>query len=102
MKRFVSATLGTLAATALLASVSPPAQAATGRVAVFSSEVTPVAVYEDPSGCTKLPADSHVLINLTDTDVVVHSDPLCLTPGLVVEAEHGSHVAGSGAFSVKD
>ncbi|MEV6717862.1 hypothetical protein AB0M48_38150 [Lentzea sp. NPDC051208] len=103
MKRLVSATLSTLAATALLASVSPPAQAAAGRVAVFSTEVTPVKIYKNPSGCNKLPADAHVLVNLTNTDVLVHADPLCLTPGLVVGEEHGSHVTpGSGAFSVKD
>jgi len=102
MKRFVSTMLGTLTATALLVSVSPPAQAAAGRVAVFSSEVTPVATYDDPSGCTKIPSDAHVLVNLTDSEVVVHGDPLCLTPGLVVEPEHGSHVSGSGAFSVKE
>ncbi len=103
MKRTVSATLSTLAATVLLASVSPPAQAAAGRVAVFSTEVTPVKIYYSPSGCNKLPPDAHVLVNLTNTDVVVHADPFCLTPGLVVAEEHGSHVTpGSGAFSVKD
>ncbi len=102
MKRLVTATLSTLAATALLASVHLPAQAATGRVAVFSTEATPLEIYENPKGCTKLPPEAHVLVNLTDTEVVVHGDPLCLTPGLVVAQDHGSHVApGSGAFSVK-
>ncbi|MCR3748861.1 hypothetical protein [Lentzea californiensis] len=102
MKRLFSAVLSTLAATALLVSVSPPAQAAAGRVAVFSTEFVPVKIYEDPRGCNKLPPDSHVLVNMTDADVVVYGDPFCLTPGLVVEEEHGSHVAGSGSFSVKD
>jgi hypothetical protein len=102
MKRLFSAALSTLAATVLLAAVSPSAQAAAGRVAVFSTEFTPVKIYEDPRGCNKLPPDSHVLVNLTDADVVVYSDPFCLSPGLVVAEEYGSHVAGSGAFSVKD
>jgi hypothetical protein len=98
MKRLAA----TLAMTALLAVVPPPAQAATGRVVVFSTEFTPVKVYEDPNGCNKLPSDSHVLVNLTGAKVVVHGDPLCLSPGPVVEPEYGSHVSGSGSFSVKD
>jgi len=102
MKRLVAAMVSTLTATALAVLVSPPAQAGTGRVAVFSNEVKPVKVYDDPDGCNKLPSDSHVLVNLTDTGIVVHGDPLCLTPGLVVEPEYGSHVSGSGSFSVKD
>jgi hypothetical protein len=103
MKRLVTTTLATFAATALIGISHPPAQAATGRVAVFSTEFTPVQVYEDPNGCNKLPLDAHVLVNLTDAEIVVHGDPLCLTPGLVVQPEHGSHVSpGSGSFSVKD
>ena len=103
MKRLVPAALSTLAATALLVSAGPPAQAAAGRVAVFSTEFTPVKIYNSPRGCNKLPPDAHVLVNLTNTEIVVHGDPFCLTPGLVVKEEYGSHVpAGSGAFSVKD
>lgn len=103
MKRLAAAMLSTLAVTALLASAGPPAQAAAGRVVVFSTELTPVKIYTNPDGCNKLPLDAHVLVNLTNTDVVVHADPFCLTPGLVVKEDHGSHVAlGSGAFSVKD
>ncbi|KOV77991.1 hypothetical protein [Nocardia sp. NRRL S-836] len=102
MKRLVTATLATLAATGLLGSAASPAQAAEGRVAVFSTEVTPVAVYEDPNGCTTLPPDAHVLVNLTDTEVVVYGDPLCLTPGVAVAPGYGSHVTpGSGSFSVE-
>ncbi len=99
MKRLAA----TLAATALLALVNTPAQAVTGRVTVFSTEATPLKTYENPKGCNKLPPDAHVLVNLTDSEVVVHGDPLCLTPGLVVKRDYGSHVTpGSGAFSVKD
>ncbi|SMC49663.1 hypothetical protein [Lentzea albidocapillata] len=103
MKRLVSATLSTLAATALLASLSLPAHAAAGRVAVFSTELTPVKIYTNPHGCNKLPLDAHVLVNLTNTEVFVHADPFCMTPGLAVQEDHGSHVAlGSGSFSVRD
>ena len=103
MRHLVTATLGMLAATALLASMNSPAQAVAGRVAVFSTEVTPIEIYRNPNGCNKLPLEAHVLVNLTNGDVVVHADPFCLSPGLVVKEEHGSHVPpGSGAFSVKD
>ncbi|SDJ29709.1 hypothetical protein SAMN04488074_1011010 [Lentzea albidocapillata subsp. violacea] len=103
MKRLVSVTLSALAATALLASAGPPAHAAAGRAVVFSTELTPVKIFTNPNGCNKLPVDAHVLVNLTNTDVFVHADPFCLTPGLVVKEDHGSHVAlGSGSFSVKD
>ncbi|SER14098.1 hypothetical protein SAMN05216188_10867 [Lentzea xinjiangensis] len=106
MKRLVTTTIATLATTTFLATTTTTtagALAATGRVAVFSTEATPIEIFENPSGCNKLAPDAHVLVNLTDSDVIVHGDPLCLGPGLVVGKEHGSHVAaGSGAFSVKD
>ncbi|HET9379538.1 MAG TPA: hypothetical protein VFP69_01740 [Streptomyces sp.] len=71
-----------------------------GDVVVFRTEVSPVSVYEDPHGCHKLPFDAHVLVNRTDRPVTVYGDPFCLTPGLVVQPGHGSHVApGSGSFS---
>ncbi|MFF9321290.1 hypothetical protein ACF1BP_26900 [Streptomyces sp. NPDC014735] len=39
-------------------------------------------------------------MNRSDHPVTVHGDPLCLTPGLVVQPGHGAHVvAGSGSFS---
>lgn len=92
-----------LAAGALLAAsvaTGTAAAAEQGDVVVFSTEVTPLAVYHDPYGCQKLPADAHVLTNHTDRPVTVHADPFCLTPGLIVQPGYGSHVApGSGSFS---
>lgn len=59
-----------------------------------------MTVYENPQGCHKLPVDSHVLVNRSDRPVTVYGDPLCLTPGLVVEPGRGAHVVpGSGSFS---
>ncbi|GHF36880.1 hypothetical protein [Streptomyces griseosporeus] len=76
------------------------AAAVPGEVVVFSTELSPLTVYEDPHGCHKLPPDAHVLTNRTDRPVTVYADPFCLTPGLTVAPDHGSHVAaGSGSFS---
>jgi hypothetical protein len=77
-----------------------PAQATTGDVTVFSTEVQPLDVYHDPVGCVKLPPAAHVLVNQSSGDVEVYLDPLCLTPSLTVHPGYGSHVApGSGSFS---
>lgn len=97
-RAFMLAAAGAL----LAASVATGTAAAAGQgdVVVFSTEVTPLAVYHDPYGCQKLPADAHVLTNHTDRPVTVHADPFCLTPGLIVQPGYGSHVApGSGSFS---
>lgn len=80
--------------------LSGTASAATGDVTVFGTEFTPLSVYENPTGCYKLPLDAHVLVNRTDQPVTVYADPFCLTPGLLVQPGYGSHlVAGSGSFS---
>jgi hypothetical protein len=77
-----------------------PADAATGDVTVFSTELQPLDVYHDPVGCVKLPPAAHVLINQSSGDVRIYGDPLCLTPDLTVHPGFGSHVAsGSGSFS---
>lgn len=100
MKRALTA-FSCLAFTAgMLTFATAPAQAATGEVVVFELEATPVTVYDNPSGCVKLPAAAHVLTNRTDGDVTIYGDPFCLTPGLVVAPGYGTHVAaGSGSFS---
>ena len=78
-----------------------PAQAATGQVVVFSTELTPVTVYENPRGCKAFPPLAHVLNNQTDKPVRIHGDPLCLTPGMTVLPGYGMHVPeGFGSFSV--
>jgi hypothetical protein len=83
-----------------IATAAPRTTDAVGTVTVFSSEATPLTVWNNPHGCQKLPIDAHVLVNQTDVPVTIYADPFCLTPGLAVEPGHGSHVAaGSGAFS---
>ncbi|WP_370310905.1 hypothetical protein [Amycolatopsis sp. WAC 01376] len=86
---------------ALLILPSPPAEAAAGSVVVFSTEFQRLDTFRNPEGCNKLPIAAHVLTNQTSSEVVVHGDPFCLTPGLTVNPGYGSHVAaGSGSFSV--
>jgi hypothetical protein len=85
---------------ALMSAGASPAVAVQGEVVVFELEEVPLTIYQNPSGCQKLPAFAHVLANNTDSPVTVYGDPLCLTPGLVIQPGYGSHVApGSGCFS---
>jgi hypothetical protein len=77
-----------------------PADAATGDVTVFSTELQPLDVFHNPTGCLKLPLAAHVLVNQTSSDVRTYADPLCLSPSLTIHPGYGSHVApGSGSFS---
>ncbi|OLZ58482.1 hypothetical protein [Amycolatopsis keratiniphila] len=101
MNRLVAAVLSAASVGALLIVPSPPALAAAGEVVVFSTEFQRLDNYRNPEGCNKLPVAAHVLLNLSSSEVVVHADPLCLTPGMVVGQGFGSHVTpGSGSFSV--
>ncbi|MFI7120415.1 hypothetical protein [Amycolatopsis sp. NPDC049868] len=101
MNRLVAAVLSAASVGALLIVPSPPALAAAGNVVVFSTEFQRVDTYRNPEGCNKLPIAAHVLVNQSSSEVVVHADPFCVTPGLVVGQGFGSHVAaGSGSFSV--
>ncbi|MFI5560240.1 hypothetical protein ACIA2T_13265 [Amycolatopsis japonica] len=101
MNRLVAAMSSAASVGALLIVPSPPAQAAAGEVVVFSTEFQRLDTYRNPEGCNKLPIAAHVLLNLSSAEVVVHSDPLCLTPGMPVNPGFGSHVTpGSGSFSV--
>jgi opacity protein-like surface antigen len=101
MKKFLAGAAVIAVATTLAAAAPAVAESAPGKVIVFSTEVTEVTVWEDPTDCVKLPVDAHVLINQTDKDVKVYGDPFCTSPGLTVAPGFGSHVApGSGAFSV--
>lgn len=101
MKKFLAGAAIIAAATSWAAAAAAAAESVTGKIVVFSSEVTELAVWEDPAGCVKLPVDAHVLVNQSDQDVMIYGDPFCLTPGLTVAPGFGSHVApGSGSFSV--
>jgi hypothetical protein len=101
MRRLGYSLAALVTAVITIGAVSTPAGAATGQVLVFETESAPVTIYEDPSGCHKLSAAAHVLINETGETVRIYSDPLCLMPSLAVPPGYGSHVApGSGSFSV--
>ncbi|MBV2366044.1 hypothetical protein ACFPZ0_21770 [Streptomonospora nanhaiensis] len=83
------------------------AHAATGEVVVFKTEVEDLDVHENPApGCYSLPGTAHVLINRTDTDVVIHGNSLCFGPGITVPPNRGWHAPPGGldgvfAFSVR-
>ncbi|MFI9274213.1 hypothetical protein ACIGXM_26420 [Kitasatospora sp. NPDC052896] len=106
----ITAVLAAASATAtLLGGAAAPAQAATGRVVVFSTELQPLDVYENPQQgtCYKLPPFSHLLDNLTDSTVHVYAAPGCLFPAALngsldgsVKPGFGNHVIGTGSFKV--
>lgn len=100
MRKFTAVLLAVASGLTAAILTAVPAQAATGDVTVFSTEFQPLAVYHDPTGCIKLPALAHVLVNQSSGDVRIYADPLCLTPSLTIHPGYGSHVApGSGSFS---
>jgi hypothetical protein len=100
MRRLATVLVAVVSGLAVSILTGIPAQATTGDVTVFSTELQPLDVYHDPVGCLKLPPAAHVLVNQSSGDVQVYLDPLCLTPSLTVHPGFGSHVApGSGSFS---
>ncbi|MFF0393466.1 hypothetical protein ACFYS8_32930 [Kitasatospora sp. NPDC004615] len=91
-------------AAASVLGLAAPAPAATrsanGQVVVFSTELQPLDVYSNPSGCQQLPTAAHVLSNQTDAPVRVYGNPLCLGPSVTVQPGYGTHVpGGAGSFS---
>jgi hypothetical protein len=101
MRRVCSMLIALGAAGLAMGVTTAPAHAATGQVVVFATELTPLSTYENPDGCYAFPPGAHVLNNLTDKPVQIHSDPLCLTPGPTVKPGYGVHVPeGFGSFSV--
>lgn len=99
--RLAALTLVVASTTAQLLAPAP-ALAATGQVVVFQLEPIPLEIYNDPSGCMKLPMAAHVLDNQTDKVVRVYGDPFCFGPSLAVRPGYGSHVQpGSGSFAVE-
>jgi hypothetical protein len=103
--RRLTTTFSALAAAAAVAALglaaAAPAQAATGQVVVFSTEIQPLDVYTDPTGCHRLPITSHVIDNLTDQPIHVFLDPFCTVPAPipVLAPNYGSHVSNVGSFS---
>ncbi|MEV6353943.1 hypothetical protein ACWEP8_02370 [Streptomyces hydrogenans] len=94
------AVLISLVAASAVLGLAGSAQAATGDVVVFSTEVQPLDVYRDPVGCQQLPTVAHVLTNQTDRPVRVYGNPWCIGPSVVVQPGYGTHVpGGAGSFS---
>lgn len=91
-----------IAAATLIGVAAAPAQAAPGRVVVFSNESLPLSVYQDPQGCQQLPKPAHVLDNETGSDIRVYADSECRFPATVLDgvlkAGYGTHVTGIGSF----
>ncbi|WP_042421426.1 hypothetical protein [Streptacidiphilus anmyonensis] len=108
MRRSATALVLTLLTLSAACLAGAPAQAATGQVVVFSTELQPLDVYQNPTGCVKLPLLAHVLDNLTDQSIRVYADPNCTVPATLPDANgvgslppnHGSHVTGIGSFSL--
>ncbi|MDA0567818.1 hypothetical protein LG943_26360 [Streptomonospora sp. S1-112] len=77
------------------------AHAATGEVVVFKTEFEDLDVHENPApGCYSLPGTAHVLINRTDTEVVIHANSLCFGPGITVQSDRGWHAPPGGLDGV--
>lgn len=99
MRRIALAVLA--AAAVAVGMAAAPAQASTGQVVVFSNEFQPLTVFQDPTGCHRLPITSHVLNNQTDKPVTVFLDPFCTIPSPlpVIQPGYGTHVSNVGSFS---
>ena len=104
MKKFLLAGAAIVAcASAVAAGTAADAAPPTRRITVFSTEVTELTTWDDPTGCQTLPVGAHVLINQSDKTVNTYGDPLCLTPSLAVAPGYGTHVAPSaGSFAVEE
>ncbi|QBI55521.1 hypothetical protein [Streptomonospora litoralis] len=83
---------------ALVLSTAGTAHAATGEVVIYKSEVQPLETYRNPptGECYALPGTVHILLNQTDVEVTIHSNPNCLFPGIPVQPNHGWHAPPSG------
>lgn len=102
MKRFATALLGALSATALTIPLSPAAHAAVGEVVVYIAEVTELVVFENPRGCYEIPAGAHVMTNRTNKNVEVFGVPDCggpfpTPPIWVLQENYGGHVPPAAA-----
>jgi hypothetical protein len=95
----VALSLSSVIAFPAAAASAPAPAAAEGKVTIFSHELAPLIVHEDPTGCTLILPTAHVLINQTDTTIRIYADPLCLSPSLTVPPGYGFHVSpSSGSF----
>jgi hypothetical protein len=89
------------AAGALAVGLTTPASANTGAVIVFTNEISPLRVWDDPSGCHAFPVGAHVLFNDTRHSITMYGDPLCLIPANPVSrvaSGKSTHVSPIGSF----
>ncbi|MEU7530184.1 hypothetical protein AB0A74_30970 [Saccharothrix sp. NPDC042600] len=102
MKRFATALLGALTATALTVPFSPAAHAAVGEVVVYIAEVEELVTFENPRGCYEIPVGAHVMTNRTNKQVEVFGVPNCgdpfpTPPIWVLQENYGGHVPPAAA-----
>ncbi|WP_034090794.1 hypothetical protein [Streptacidiphilus albus] len=97
-----------IAATTFVGVATAPAQANTGNVVVFSTELQPLTVYANPHGCHRLSHLAHELNNETSSDIRPFGDPFCHIPAALshssdgtLKAGYGTHVPGAGSLSAK-
>ena len=98
-----SKTMIVLASSAALVTgmAAPASAAAPGYVIAHTSEVQPLTIWQDPSGCRQLPLGTHIIFNETDHAITIYADPLCLLPAepfARVAAGYSTHVSAIGSF----
>ena len=84
---------------------APVAKQGQEQVLVFIlDKFVPVTKFEDPSGCYRLPAGTHVVINDTSREIEIHASPDCgqsaPAPGVPLKPGYGAHeLPAFGSFS---
>lgn len=104
--RRIAPVMAALAALAALAAAAPAGAADgaggadDGEVVVFQQEFAPLTVFEDPSGCLRLPAGAHVITNRTERVITIYADPACVVPiepVARIKPGYGTHVSAVGS-----
>ncbi|GAA2786719.1 hypothetical protein [Crossiella cryophila] len=101
MRRAALTLAAVLAAGAALTGTAQ-ATPAIGEVIVYTVDTLPVVVFDNPTGCKKIPLGAHVLINRTNRPVEIYANPMCLpVPILILEEDTGAHAPpAAGSFRV--
>ncbi|MPZ65444.1 MAG: hypothetical protein GEU83_07965 [Pseudonocardiaceae bacterium] len=76
---------------------APPSM--TGQLVIFEHELAPLTSFNDPNRCNNAPPLAHLIVNLTDDDIVLYADDRCAVPLVTVKPGYGSHVAPGQSFS---
>lgn len=99
---FRKTVIAVVSSAVLLTGMAVPASAtAPGYVIAHTSEVQPLKIWKDPSGCQQLPLGTHIIFNETDRAITIYADPLCLLPAepfARVAAGYSTHVSAIGSF----